>query len=459
MRLKIPLTCSPQQLKFIQSKADETLYGGAAGGGKSHAQMMDAMLKAFQYPGCRQILLRRTYRELDRTLVQESHKMYKGLPCVYNKAERTWRFANGSLIMFGYCEHEQDVYQYDGVEFDIVRFDELTHFTYFVYSFLMGRLRGTNPCPKQMKSSTNPGNVGHLWVKERFVEPADWGTDFTIPLDEEGTAVASGLFIPARVDDNPFLMANDPNYRNRLIALPEKERKAKLYGDWDIFDGQYFSMWKREIHVIQPFPLPYEWRRYVAFDYGRDMFAALFFAMDNQGRAICYREIYEGGLIVSQAAERLKAAIPAGENIRSFFAPPDLWNKHSDTGKSTAEIFSEHGIVLTKVSNHRSAGWQNVAEWLSPFLDEQEQWTAGVRFFSPCVNIIRCLPALQFDEKDMNDVANEPHELTHAPDALRYFLAGRPSPAPKKEKKKPHDFAFQREKPNWVKFSDEIKVV
>lgn len=457
MRLNVPLKISPQQMKFISSTADETLYGGAAGGGKSYAQLIDAEIKAFQYPGCNQILLRRTYKELDRTLVQVSHRVFKGLPCVYNKSERLWRFSNGSTIGFGYCEHEQDVYQYDGVEFDIVRFDELTHFTYFVYSFLMGRLRGTNLCPKQMKSSTNPGNVGHTWVKERFIDPSEAETVFEIPLDEDESL--RGIFIPAKVDDNPFLLANDPNYRKRLLALPEKERKAKLLGEWDIFDGQFFPSFRREIHVVKPWPIPEHQKRYVSFDYGRDMFAALFFAVDERGRAVCYREIYEPGLLVSQAAERLKAAIPEGEKICSYFAPPDLWNRHSDTGKSTAEIFMEHGVPLTKVSNNRVSGWQNVAEWLEPFRDEQDVLTAGVRFFPNCCNIIRCLPALQFDEKDPNDTANEPHELTHAPDALRYFLAGRPSPAPRAVPSAPKDWAFQREKRGPMGFSEQIRVI
>ena len=148
--------------------------------------------------------------------------------------------------------------------------------------------------------------------------------------------------------------------------------------------------------------------------------------MDEHENAYVYKEIYESGLKVSDAAKRINEM--TSEIISVYYAPPDLWNRHSDTGKSTAEIFSENGIPLVKTSNDRVQGWYNLHEWLKPYEDEQGKRTAHLKIFENCINLVRTLPALQFDEKNPNDCAKEPHELTHAPDALRYFVAGRPMP-------------------------------
>ena len=150
--------------------------------------------------------------------------------------------------------------------------------------------------------------------------------------------------------------------------------------------------------------------------------------MDTYGRAIVYREIYQSGLIISSAAEAIKAAELPGEVITQRMAPPDLWNRRQDTGRSAADIFAGAGLYLTKAQNDRVQGWLDMKEWLKPTTDEQGSPTAGLRVFNTCRNLIRCLPAVQHDSRNPNDVANEPHELTHSVDAIRYFCAGRPIP-------------------------------
>lgn len=455
----IDLKISPQQRKFIEATADEVLYGGAAGGGKSHGQLIDALLYALKYPGSRQLVLRRTYVELQNSLIEKSYTLPYSQVANYSSSDKRWRFFNGSLVIFGYCATDSDVHQYQSAEFDMIRFDELTHFTEFQYKYIGSRLRGVNPFPRQIKSSTNPGNIGHAWVKKRFIDPMAVEQNFPIPLDNGGTV--QGIFIPAKLNDNPFMMSADPEYRTRLERLGETQRRMLIDGDWDVLEGRYFTNFRRELHVIEPFALPEHWRRYVAIDYGRDRFAALFFALDEHGRAIQYREACESGLIVSQAARMLKDSIPKGEEIRAFYAPPDLWNKHSDTGKSTAEIFTEHGIHLVRTANDRVSGWRNVSEWLEPFLDEQGMQTAGVRFFSTCSEILRCLPLLQHDFHKPEDVSLEPHELTHAPDALRYFIAGRPAPTPGRAPEKVVNFQHERPRP-WQRpggYGDRVQVI
>jgi phage terminase large subunit len=198
--------------------------------------------------------------------------------------------------------------------------------------------------------------------------------------------------------------------------------------------GTYFSEFSKGIHVIEPFIIPEHWRRYRAIDYGLDMLACYWIAQDGNNKAYVYKELYQSGLIISEAANRMVEI--TNEPIYETAAPPDLWNKRQETGKSAAEIFGENGVWLSKASNNRVQGWYNLKEWLKPYTDEQGIKKANIVFFKNCTNIIRTLPQLQRDEKNPNDVANEPHELTHAPDAIRYFVAARPTPKIVEVKKK-----------------------
>ena len=422
-----------KQEQFINSEAFETFFGGAAGGGKSYGQLVDALLYALKYPKSKQIIFRRTFPDLEKSLIRVSLEFYPREAASYNSSKHIWTFKNGSIIDFGYIDSENDVYQYQSAEYDVIRFDELTHFTEYMYTYMISRCRGANPYPKHIKSSGNPGGVGHAWVKARFI---DIGTPNQIhEITLENGKKTTIIFIPSLVQDNMFLLDNDPDYVSRLELLPEKERQALLYGDWDIFDGQFFTEFDRKIHVVTPFEIPKDWRIYRARDYGLDMCATLWIAMDYHMNCYAYKELYEPDLIVSEAAREINEM--TNEKIQIDYAPPDLWNRNKDTGKSTADIFAENGQFLTKADNNRVTGWLAVHEWLKIYKDEQGQPNSKLKIFSNCVNLIRTLPALQHDEKNPNDVAVEPHELTHIPDALRYFCTMWQSPlVAKKEKPK-----------------------
>lgn len=415
MRLQI----SRKQQAFIRAGADEVLFGGAAGGGKSYGQIIDALLYALRYPKSKQLILRRTFPELEKSIIRETVGLYPREIFLYNSSKHTGKFANGSLIDYGYCDRELDVIQYQGAEYDTIRFDELTHFTETMYTYLLSRLRGANSFPKQVKSSTNPGNVGHAWVKARFV-------DLGAPDRVHRVGSGSRIFIPSKIQDNRFLLQSDPDYVKRLENLDENKKRALLYGDWDIFEGQYFTEFRREIHVIEPFSIPNHWRRYFAMDYGLDMLAGYWIAVDTMGRAYVYKELYESGLIISEAAKRIRGM--TNETIQAYIAPPDLWNRRQDTGRSVKDIFAEQGIYLVKAQNERVQGWLDLKEWLKPTIDETGETIANMRIFRNCIHLIESIPALQFDQKNPSDCATEPHEYTHGPDALRYFAAGRPLP-------------------------------
>ena len=406
------LSVTRRQLEFIRSTAFETLFGGAAGGGKSYAQLIDALIFALQYPGSKQLVLRRTFPELKRSLIQVSLSLYPTSIATYGETSHRWKFVNGSVIEFGSCDSENDVTKYQSAEYDVIRFDELTHFTKFQFTYLLSRGRGVNGYPKQVKSSTNPGGVGHGWVKARYI-------DCLVPGEEKD----GRLFLPARVQDNAFLMKNDPDYVHRLELLDERSRKALLYGRWDLFEGQYFGEFSTELHVcVPPDPLPSWWKRYLAIDYGLDMLAALWIALAPDGTAWVYREVYRSGLIISEAAEAIRTA-EVGEHIDQRLAPPDLFNRRQETGRSAIDIFADAGLYFDRAMGERVAGWYAVKEYLRPFDDEQGICTAKLKISPVCKNLIRTLPLLTTDPANPNDTANTPHEYTHAPDALRYFAA------------------------------------
>lgn len=416
---ELNLEITRKQKEFIDSKAFETLFGGAAGGGKSYGQLTDGLLYGLEYQKSKQIIFRRTYPDLERSLIRVSQDLYPRELAEYNSSKHTWNINNGSIIDFGYIDNEKDVYKYQSAEYDVIRFDELTHFTEFMYVYMISRCRGANSYPKGLKSTTNPGGIGHGWVKERFIDIGAPNKIHSCQLTEENKTVSTRIFIPSLLQDNKFLLLNDPDYEARLDNLPEKERQALKYGDWDIFDGKFFTEFKRNIHVIEPFEIPKDWYRYFVMDYGLDMLAGYWIAVDYNNNAYVYREVYKPNLLVSEARDLIKSM--TNEEIYMYLAPPDMWNRHKETGKSTADIFAEGGIELYKTNNDRVQGWKQMKEWLKVYKDEQGKETSRLKIFNNCTNLIRCIPQIVHSNKNYEDVANEPHEITHAPDAIRGF--------------------------------------
>lgn len=400
-----------KQRLFFTARNKFIAYGGARGGGKSWAVRKKAWLLALNYAGIKILLLRRTYPELRENHIIPLMAELQST-AVYRETDKSFSFPNGSRLKFGYCDNENDLLQYQGNEYDVIFIDEATQIPEKWFEVLKACVRGANLFPKRIYLTCNPGGVGHAWVKRLFI-------DRQFKRDENPSDY---LFIPARVYDNTALMSQDAEYVKMLESLPEDLRKAWLEGDWNLFVGQYFTEWREEIHVVEPFSPPAGWRRYFTMDYGLDMLAGYWIALDEAGRGYVYREVYRSGLILSEAAELIQSMTE--EEIFAWYAPPDLWNRRQDTGRSAADIFAEFGIPLTKAQNNRVQGWLDLKEWLKPV-----DGKASLQVFRSCPNLIRCMPALLFDPHNPSDVATEPHEYTHGPDALRYFVAGRPAPA------------------------------
>ena len=417
MKLMLEGFPSERQREFFLSRARHTAYGGARGGGKSWAMRRKFILLALRYHGLNLLLLRRTLPELrENHLIPMQRELY-GF-AVYNSAERVFRFPNGSRIKLGYCDTMQDVYQYQGQEYAVIGLEEATHFTEEQMRFLTTCNRTTRKdFSPRMYYTCNPGNVGHAWVKRLFIDR----------LYAENENPNDYLFIPARIYDNKVLLDADPNYIRQLEALPEELRRAHLDGDWDVHAGQYFREFSRDRHVIEPFEIPSWWRRFRSMDWGyNDPCCVLWHAVDGESRVYTYRELYvretRAGEVASMVLE-----LSRGESISYTVASPDMWQKRGAVlsgaggfeGETLAELFTSSGLSLTPADNSRVPGWNRVRDFLAVAPDGRPNWLC----FSDCRNLIRQLPALQFDQHNREDAADGDD---HAPEALRYALMSRP---------------------------------
>lgn len=394
----------PKQREFMTANTRYVCYGGARGGGKSHAVRLKADLMALHYPAIKILIVRRTYPELLENHIRPLIELTAGV-AKYRDKDKTLTYLNGSRIKFGYCNGDHDVEQYQGQEYDIVFIDEATHFTKYMFDWINATVRGVNDFPKRTYLTCNPGGVGHSWVKQDFV---------TSTRDDS-------TFIFATVHDNMALKRKDPDYLKTLEALPDGLREAWLDGNWDSFVGQYFKMWDRQIHVTEPFEIPNHWRRYRTLDYGLDMLAVLWIAVDEDNNAYVYKELHESNLNVHDAALRIHA-VNGDDSISATLAPPDMWSRNVVAGRSIESLFADNQIYFEKTSNDRIAGWQALAEWLRVIDDlDGTSKTSRMKVFDNCHNLIRCLPQIQADEKNPSDCAIKPHDITHVCDALRYF--------------------------------------
>ena len=400
---------SEPQKAFFASQCKYTCYGGARGGGKSWAVRTKAVGGALTYAGIKILIIRRTYKDLENSLIDPIKAMVPQGVGEYNASLYRMTFLNGSYIKFGHLSGYGAAVsgEYQGQEYDWIFMDEATQFTEAEFRGLAACLRGVNDIPKRFYLTCNPGGIGHAWVKRLFVERRF----------QEREDPRDYVFIKATVDDNKDLMEASPDYVAALELLPDDIRAAHRYGDWDALAGQYFGEFRRELHVVQDFVVPDEWNHYRVFDYGLDMFACYWIAVDFSGRVWVYREFCQSGLLVSEAAQAMRDLTPDHERILFTIAPPDMWSTLKDTGKTMAQLFAESGLPVVKANNSRVAGWMAVKELLKPMADGKP----GLLVFNTCKGIIDDLMAIQHDDKNPSDCAKEPHDITHAPDALRYY--------------------------------------
>jgi PBSX family phage terminase large subunit len=438
-----------KQALFHASNAKEVLYGGAAGGGKSVAIVMDALMRCLKHPGTTAYVFRRTYHELEDTVIMEMRARYPQEICKYNVTQHEWRLFNGSRILCRHCEHIANMYDYRGAEIHWLYFDELTTFEQEIYDFIKTRLRAkvTLGVIPLVRSASNPGAIGHGWVKNRFVDSAPYGTvqQRSYYSDALGKAFTTTLqYIPSLAMDNPHI---SDDYIRELEQKPPKLRDAYLHGNWDAFEGQVFSEWENRpegyqtrvgTHVISPFPIPPNWPHYMSFDYGYSKpFACLWWAFGPDGRGYIYKEWYgwdgqpdvgarlSPGLIAQGILEREMDERKDRVEIDRI-CDPALFRRQ--TGDSLKQLFDREKIYFRRGENERVAGKAEVHERLRMREIAQPDGSTVKRpmmqVFTNCTHVIRTVPVLPYSLTKAEDVDTNSED--HIYDSIRYALMSRP---------------------------------
>ena len=459
MNIKVQWLKQPRQVKFLGAcgldyavtdpvrgkpkppQAKVILFGGAAGGGKSDALIMAGLVGAIAFPGCSIAYFRRKYTELAGPggAIMRTQQLYRSL-AKWNGTQRRWTFPNGSVFEFCHAENEVDVHSYQSQQFDILLIDEASQFTRFQLRYLLTRNRATvKGVVPFCAMGSNPGGIGHGYLKREFVDVGP--QEIPVDVEVEPGKFEKHLFIPSFLHDNQVLEQRDPGYRQTLENQPEEIRRALLEGDWSIFAGQYFKTFRRILHVVEePFTPPEHWYKFASLDWGFVAPCAILWhcVEPSSGRIITYREYYGNQKTASETAEIFlemstykqgEKRLP--EKIHYIKASPDMWQERglsktrgemAEKGESIADEFLSRDIPLEIADNRRVIGWTRVREYLKIAPDGLPFWQCT----SNCTNLIRTLPELIHDPRDVEDVDDKCED--HAPEALRYGLMSRPAP-------------------------------
>ena len=465
----------PRQAAFMERPEWEALYGGAAGGGKSDALVIEA-LRQVHIPHYKALILRKTFPQLAELIDKSLNYYPMAFPGArYNSSSHTWTFPSGAKIIFGSMQYTKDRLKYQGQAYDFVAFDELTHFSWEEYSYLFSRCRPNGPGTRcYIRSTANPGGVGHGWVKERFITagkpmvPVWEDIRWRDPTGKEYCEKRSRIFVPSSVFDNPALLRNDPDYITRLASMPEAERKALLYGDWDTFSGQVFTEWRNDpehymdrvgTHVISPFKVPDAWSIWCALDWGYSKpFSAGWYAVDHERRLYRIREYYGCTgtpnvgvkLEPSEVARQIKRIEAEDPNLRGKtihrVGDPAIWG--SDGTESIGALFERERVFFEKGDHARIDGKMQVHHRMA---FDENGWPM-LYVFSTCKHFIRTVPNLVYDEKDVEDIDTDGED--HIYDELRYVCMKNPI-APRRrlpEKKQEYDPLDLQEKTTYDRY-------
>ena len=415
------------QTNFLAASEREVFYGGARGGGKSYAMLIDP-LRYCHKENHRALLLRRTMPEL-RDLINHSQRLYsRAFPgAKWREQEKEWRFPSGAKIEFGYAENMTDALRYQGQSYTWIGIDELPQYhSPDIYNFLRSSLRSVDPSiPVYMRATGNPGNVGSQWVKEMFVDPIDPNTAFNVEVTTpKGIKYITRRFIPAKLQDNPYLMQTE-DYYAMLSSLPEVQRKQFLDGNWDAFSNAAFPEFDREIHVVEPFEVPKGWQRFRAADWGYSSPACvLWFAIDYDNNLWLYRELYTQKITADVFARKV-LMLERDEYIRYGVLDASTWAKRGDIGPSIAETMIQAGCrwrPSDRTPKSRISGKLEIHRRLK--LNDDKKKEPGLRIFANCRNLLRTFPTLPLDDNNPEDINT--HVEDHAYDALRYGCMSRP---------------------------------
>lgn len=427
---------TPKQQQFLDATEDEVLFAGGRGGGKTKALVMLAIFLCIVYPGIRVLIVRRSYPQLRAVVVGELAKVgfAKRLGANWNSSEMELRFPNGSLIKCGYVDSLADTAQFQGQEFQCLMVDELGLLIPEALGILRESLRSSNPAVpiRWLRATANPGGPSHALVRAHFIDATDDGRK--VITDDQGRTTR---FIRSSVYDNVQHVGK--KYVAILEGIQDPARRAAMLGgSFDSFFGQVFQEWDATRHIVGPrkdVRIPRQWRRYVGIDYGFSApWAVIWLAIDNDGRAWAYREMYERGLSPAEQARRiLEAEAKAGETAVVHYIDPSTAAQVHAGAPSIQEMYAAEGLGTAPADNNRLAGWQAVHAFLAegplcPFhaaQRERDEWRGDTCprlhvLEGSCPALVRTLPALPYDPVRVEDVDTKADD--HVADALRYAL-------------------------------------
>lgn len=393
------------------------------------------------------VVFRRTSPQITNEggLWDASMGIYPAIGAVPQRTTLTWRFPSGSKIKFGHLQYEQNVLNWQGSEIAFIGFDELTHFTESQFFYMLSRNRSTCGVRPYIRATTNPapGWVKSFlapWLDKAYPNPAASGEMRWFrrregqiiwvdehDLDSDGHAPKSVTFIRSTVYDNKILLSVNPEYLTNLKSLPLVEQARLLHGDWDVFEGAFFSEWSETRHTEFPIPPPRHWQFFGGLDWGyAKPFCFLLAAADETGCVHIIDEVYKAGLENNEQANAVVACLhkwglkPTDVLIA---ADPAMWAKKrqgESIGKADIEDFWSAGLRCVEANNNRRHGWSRVREFLHA--DNMLKVFKG-----NCPNLIRTMPLCVFDDLDPEDMDTTGDD--HSEDALRYLLMTRPRPS------------------------------
>jgi hypothetical protein len=441
----------PRQSACFKSRATEILYGGAAGGGKSHCMRALAIYYAISVPNIQIFLFRRLSEDLKKNHLDGANGFVATLAelvnkkaCSINYSTAQITFWNGAKIHLCHCQHEKDVIKYQGVEINVLLIDELTHFSEYIYKFLRGRVRlGGLPVPKDLighlpriVAGSNPGGVGHDFVKTTFIDDKDPIRIYQMDEEEGGM---TRQFIPAKLADNPTMLKNDPSYAHKLLGLGGALAKAMLEGDWDAIEGAYFDTFDKEKHIVEDFIVPDGWHKIRAFDWGYSApFCVLWGAVSDgsiiniggkpivfpRDSIVIYREYYgttgkpnEGIKLNAREIAKEIRKMQQFESINDQVADPAIFDV--SVGTSINEEMNKEKVFWRPADNKRVAGWQQIRTRLKGIDNKPLLF-----IMQSCKALIRTLPIMQYDQTKPEDLNTKLED--HACDTLRYLCMSRP---------------------------------
>lgn len=414
----------------MQQACKNTLSGGAAGPGKSRQLREAAYRDCLELEGLTVLLLRRTYKQLEDTHLREFVKDEKQIGATYLDGKKQMRFPNGSLIQAGHCETVADAQNYLSTEYDRILFDELVTFDEEPALEIMTRARTSKPAVlarggAKVWAASNPGGRGALWVKDFFIDKTPDTAKYPRYRPEDWA------FVQAYLDDNPYI---DPDYRTTLENLPEARRRQLLYGDWQVFEGQFFGELRAERDGVPyhaqsvAIPAGVEWS--AGMDWGYNAPGCVgFYAHLADGHYHRAREYKFQGQTADQVATAVKGILKELKvsKLRYIAADPAMWAKTgAGKGESIAETLLRRGLPMRRGDHDRFNGAIRVHE----FLRDDGEGRPFLTVAPTCRYWWRTMPALVQDAKDPDDVDTTKDD--HAYDETRYWAMSRPSPTRQK---------------------------